>query len=233
MRALVKLLPIVSLLVAALLAGACGVLRPGPGNMTATAEAQVIFQLAATGRSVMQTATADGAATAESEATATAIAPTATPAATATPDPFPTRVKASIYVAEQQFEGGSMLWLQPNSQIWLLTEDEAGQKVWSVFDDTFSDGQAESDPQIVPPEGLYQPVRGFGKLWRENPEVRLKLGWAVAPEVGHTTRYRYYHGGHVTEDMEYIPAPGYHLVDSVSGERIRFDEETMRWRIND
>ena len=231
MKALVKLLPTISLLVAALLAGACGVLRPGPGNMTATAEAQVIFQLAATGRSVMQTATADSAATAQSEATA--LPPTATPAATATPDPFPTRVKASIYVAEQQFEGGSMLWLQPNSQIWLLTVDEAGLKIWNVYDDTFSDGAAESDPQIVPPEGLYQPVRGFGKLWRENPEVRLKLGWAVAPEVGHTTRYRYYHGGHVADDMEYIPAPGYHLVDSVSGERIRFDEDTMRWRIHD
>ncbi len=227
MQAPGKLILKVPLVVSALLLGACGVLRQGQGNMTSTAEAQFILQLAATGRSVMQTATAEGAAT-EIRSTATF-----TPEAIATPDPFPTRVKASIYVAEQQFEGGWMVWLQPNSQIWLMTVDNAGLKVWSVYDDTFSDGQAESDPQIVPPEGLYQPVRGFGKLWRENPEVRLKLGWAVGPETGHTTRYRYYHGGHLNEDEEYIPAPGYHLVDSVSGERFRFDEETMRWRIND
>ena len=225
MRARRTLFPIVLLLVSALISSACGALRPGPDNMTSTAEAQLIIQLAATGRSVMQTSTAVSAAT--------VIPPTATAAATATPDPFPTRVKASIYVAEQEFEGGWMVWLQPNSQIWLLTEDEAGLKVWSVYDDSFSEGDAESDPQIVSPEGRYQPVRGFGKLWRENPEVRLKLGWAVGPEIGHSTRYRYYHGGHVNEDEEYVPAPGYHLLDSVSGERFRFDEETMRWRIND
>ena len=37
---------------------------------------------------------------------------------------------------------------------------------------------------IAPPEGRYQPIRGFGKVWRENPQVREQLGWAIAPEQG-------------------------------------------------
>jgi hypothetical protein len=28
-----------------------------------------------------------------------------------------------------------------------------------------------------------QPIRGFGKVWRDNQEVREKLGWAVAKEA--------------------------------------------------
>jgi hypothetical protein len=46
----------------------------------------------------------------------------------------------------------------------------------------------ESDPSIVPPEGYYQPVRGFGKLWRE--ELRSALGWALAPERSYTAQYQ-------------------------------------------
>src|SRR5262245_60288081 len=33
-----------------------------------------------------------------------------------------------------------------------------------------------------PPAGLYEPIRGFGKLWRSNPQVRNTLGWAAGPE---------------------------------------------------
>ena len=36
----------------------------------------------------------------------------------------------------------------------------------------------------TPPAGLVEPVRGFGKVWRENPAVRQALGWATAPENG-------------------------------------------------
>lgn len=52
------------------------------------------------------------------------------------------------------------------------------------------DGEQESDPSIVPPAGLYQPIRGFGKLWRTNPHVRDGLGWAIAPEQGFHTQWQ-------------------------------------------
>jgi hypothetical protein len=35
----------------------------------------------------------------------------------------------------------------------------------------------------MPPEGRVEPAYGFGKIWRERPEVRQKLGWATAEEI--------------------------------------------------
>jgi hypothetical protein len=35
---------------------------------------------------------------------------------------------------------------------------------------------------VLPPPGKLVPVRGFGKLWRDNEWVRGALGFAVAPE---------------------------------------------------
>jgi hypothetical protein len=61
------------------------------------------------------------------------------------------------------------------------------ESLWEWYPDTWSADQSESDPGIVPPEGLVQPVRGFGKVWRENPEVRERLGWGLAPEQGYNT----------------------------------------------
>jgi len=161
--------------------------------------------------------------------TATAL-PTVTP--TNSPqDPFPDVVKGAIYVAEQRFEQGWMFWLQPVGQIWVLSVNDDNERTWAIYSDTFVEGEVEIDPQIVPPEGMFQPVRGFGKLWRENPEVREALGWALDNELGHTTRYEYHAGGRVNEDSEYEPGPGYHLVESLSGDTFRFNEDTSTWQI--
>lgn len=157
------------------------------------------------------------------------ITPTAT--TTPTPDPFPTPVEGQVYVAEQRFEDGWMFWLQPVGQIWVLTINDENQGVWSVYEDTFIEGEAEVDPEIIPPEGLFQPERGFGKLWRENPEVRDAVGWAVEIELGHTTKYEYHAGGSVNEDNEYEQGPGYHLVESLFGDTFRFNEGSFTWRL--
>jgi hypothetical protein len=44
----------------------------------------------------------------------------------------------------------------------------------------------ETDPAFDPPagSGFYQPKRGFGRVWREQPGVRERLGWATDPEFG-------------------------------------------------
>jgi hypothetical protein len=34
----------------------------------------------------------------------------------------------------------------------------------------------------TPPPGLYEPIRGFGKLWHSDPHIRNTLGWGAAPE---------------------------------------------------
>lgn len=82
--------------------------------------------------------------------------------------------------AEQPFENGVMIWLEATDSIYVFTKDQR----WRRFDDTWSEEQAESDPTIIPPDGRYQPIRGFGKIWRTNPVVRDQLGWAVGVELG-------------------------------------------------
>ncbi len=128
-------------------------------------------------------------------------APSATPNLTLTPVPtdlppnFPTPLVQPIQVAEQLFEHGRMFWLQPTDQIWVMKITGEGRGTWEIYQNDFVDGEPESDPSLVPPEGRYQPVRGFGKLWRESGNLRQELGWGVTPEFGYVSNYEYHAGG--------------------------------------
>jgi hypothetical protein len=163
----------------------------------------------------------------------TEIRETATPAPTPTLDPFPTPTVGQVQVAEQPFEHGRMFWIQPRTEIWVLVVTGEGRGRWTVYQDTFADGQIEFDPDIVPPgDNQYQPHRGFGKLWRENAEVRNALGWAVTPdEFGYISRYEYYPGGVVDSAGVYVPGPGYHILFSLYEEAFRFNEVDMTWQL--
>ena len=81
--------------------------------------------------------------------------------------------------AYQQFENGTMVWRQDTSQIYVFFNDGT----WRSFADTFKEGNRESDPALSPPGGKLQPIRGFGKVWREHDGLRDKLGWAIAKET--------------------------------------------------
>jgi hypothetical protein len=83
--------------------------------------------------------------------------------------------------ATQAFQNGSMLWLNETpGYIYVLYNDGTFRRVVDTFD-------ANVDPASggeVPPAGLFEPVRGFGKVWRNEPGVRDRLGWATAQEMG-------------------------------------------------
>ncbi len=234
------------LLATLLLLTACQGPPPTQIVLVVTATPETTTETTQTGDTNIDAQSADDTQTDEAteEPTAT-LEPSITPTATTTPtpDPFPTPVEGQIYVAEQRFEDGWMFWVEPVAQIWVLTieESEDGEetnRIWSVYEDSFAEGEPEIDPEIVPPEGLYQPERGFGKLWRENPEVREAVGWALEPELGHTTRYEYHAGGEVitdeeTEELEYEPGPGYHLVESLFGDLFQFNEDDFSWSVEE
>lgn len=86
--------------------------------------------------------------------------------------------------AEQQFEGGFMIWMGLTDEIFIFFNDEETPRWIRVFD-SFEDGDPERDNTLVPPEGRFQPVRGFGQIWRTNEQVRERLGWATEPESGY------------------------------------------------
>jgi hypothetical protein len=155
----------------------------------------------------------------------------ATPVVTAVPAAFPTPTFGQIQVAEQVFEHGRMFYVQPTQQIWVMLNDGDSGGTWGVYQDTFEEGDMEVDPSIVAPEGLIQPERGFGKLWRENEEVRSDLGWGITPEFGYVTEYRYYPGGQVSADGQYAPGPGYHVLLSLYHEPFRFNEDDGTWEV--
>jgi hypothetical protein len=69
--------------------------------------------------------------------------------------------------AIQHFEHGLMIWLEPSRSIYILyAQTEQSHSRWSEQEDRFVEGQPEFDPSLIPPAGLYQPVRGFGLVWR-------------------------------------------------------------------
>lgn len=89
--------------------------------------------------------------------------------------------------AEQPFEHGWMIWVQEEDAIYVLYNDTGYTTRWDRFTDEWDEGEPIDDPSLTPPPGLSQPQRGFGLVWREQPLVRDRLGWALTPEMGYTT----------------------------------------------
>jgi DNA-binding beta-propeller fold protein YncE len=87
------------------------------------------------------------------------------------------------YFAYQQFELGMMFWHGEQHMIFVLQQDGT----WAAHEDTWTGDLPDRDPALTPPEGLYQPVRGFGKLWREVlGGEEAWIGWAREEEQGLT-----------------------------------------------
>lgn len=86
----------------------------------------------------------------------------------------------------QDFENGRLLWAENGDRIYRLY---AGGSRWGVNANAWFEGMPESDPTLIPPPGYFQPVRGFGLVWRDEqmPEglrVRDEFGWATNAEYG-------------------------------------------------
>jgi len=97
------------------------------------------------------------------------------------PDVCPDGPDRESFAAEQPFERGFMIWLEASDTIYVFDWDGS----WHSYEDIFEEGQQEYDPAIIPPAGMYQPVRGFGEVWRKIPDVREQLGWALGRELAY------------------------------------------------
>ncbi len=83
-----------------------------------------------------------------------------------------------LATAYAPFEGGQMLWRQDNAVIYVLTNDGR----WAQHDDLWREGDAEfTCGELTNPP---TPVRGFGRVWCDQPAVRQGLGAATAAEIG-------------------------------------------------
>ncbi|NTV62823.1 MAG: hypothetical protein HGA65_04710 [Oscillochloris sp.] len=92
-------------------------------------------------------------------------------------------LRTNVATSWQPFANGMMLWVQnanAGGTIYVMYYDNGS--FWKAFPDTYVEGEAINQ-DVVPPEGYYVPVRGFGKLWRDNEWVRTTLGYPTLPEV--------------------------------------------------
>jgi hypothetical protein len=83
-------------------------------------------------------------------------------------------------IAEQAFQGGAMLFRADTNQIFILVR---GNERWLEYANAWRPGDVLPSVGVRPP-GTYEPLRGFGKTWRDQPAVQLQLGWPVYEERG-------------------------------------------------
>jgi hypothetical protein len=106
--------------------------------------------------------------------------------------------------AIQEFQFGFMAWVpgtSDNGHIYVFYVNGSHHR----YPDTWVDGTDPVSGGETPPEAnLLEPVRGFGKVWRDNQEVRSGLGWATAAERGAQITSLNFERGH----MHYIDVRG-------------------------
>ena len=213
----------------------------------------VVIVVTATPLPVTAAATTNAVTTAATNATPI---PTTAPAVTSTPTPlptqpppttippspttnvFPTDVKADLPIAYEDFQHGYMFWISSTKSIWVMyaTSTDGRSGTWESYPDTFVESDATADFSVTPPANSDQPVfaprRGFGKIWRDNPTVQQKLGWATTQEFSVTTPYVYQAGGYVTADNKYVPGPGKHILQTIVHEVYVLSEDKTWVRTN-
>jgi hypothetical protein len=104
----------------------------------------------------------------------------------------PVGTTASISSATQLYERGNMVWLAGPPPV-IYTLFNTGR--FNRYDDTYNANVDPFSGGEPAPNGLIEPVRGFGKVWRSNGDVRSNLGWATVDEAGATSTIQLFDRG--------------------------------------
>jgi hypothetical protein len=120
----------------------------------------------------------------------------------------PTSAPERLSLQAQIFERGVMLrledsWLGEDAWLFALIEEEVGQysHAFQPVVDVWEPGMLEIDPSLTPPDGLFQPSRGFGMLWRgeiehmdmadvQTFEGETVIGWATGSVIEYDATYQ-------------------------------------------
>jgi len=101
--------------------------------------------------------------------------------------------QVSFHGADQAFEQGRMIWREDKKRIYVLYDDD---NTWADHEDTFNLTTDPVSTGLQPPAGLQEPTFGFGKVWREQPGVRDRLGWAAEGEQAYPGAIQRFAWGH-------------------------------------
>lgn len=86
--------------------------------------------------------------------------------------------EARVVGAYQVFEKGLMIWRGDSRTVYVLFND---QSTWYAFADAWTEGM-EVGGGAGPAMGQFKPKHGFGKVWREQPDVQKRLGYALSAD---------------------------------------------------
>jgi hypothetical protein len=115
----------------------------------------------------------------------------------------PQAAATTTYAAGQYFERGFMIWTEEPDTFYVFESEpgQSGYKVWYSLEEPRQNQKPGASPDNrigeEPPAGLFEPVSGFGQVWRgefEWPEaegVRERLGWATEPEFAFDAASQY------------------------------------------
>lgn len=110
----------------------------------------------------------------------------------------PTDMSRPIETVTQQFEHGLMLWRGDTLQIYVL----ATNGKYSVHNDTWDASQPQG-AHLAPPANRVEPIRGFGKIWREQlGGPNAQIGWALNPEVLVKSQIQNFENGFACRDED-------------------------------
>ena len=150
----------------------------------------------------------------------------------------PAEEALTSYAASQHFERGLMVWVEETDEFYVFYHepDEQGfQVVHRTVGLELKPGASE-DNRIGedPPPGLYEPVSGFGLVWRGEVEwpyadnVRERLGWATVPESGYDTASQCSTPSYLRLWNCFLLGPGGEVLhlrpDSTAGVRLLWEE---------
>ncbi len=119
----------------------------------------------------------------------------------------------AISSATLAFDNGTMLWAsaladQPRKVIYALFNNGTYQR----YDDTWIENVDPATTGDNPPAGRKAPIRGFGKVWHNNPTARSGLGWALGDEAGTSAQIQRFERGELiyvaSTNQTYILAGG-------------------------
>jgi hypothetical protein len=93
-----------------------------------------------------------------------------------------------VWSAWQPFQHGYMIWMEDTDWTYALqylggTDAKKGQ--WTTGGNGWRWDGITNAPELTPPEGLVQPIRGFGFVWYYKlGGAAAPIGWGAAEEKG-------------------------------------------------
>ena len=93
----------------------------------------------------------------------------------------------STHAVQQDFEHGSMIWLESEQAVYILFQHDSGAIPieWTI-PNISNFGNPVTPLSATVPLEKYQPINELGRIWQEYNLTQL-LGWAVTPEQSFTT----------------------------------------------